>query len=42
MIAAPAKPSGLIEIVLLGGISVRVDAQVDDRALRRVLATLRG
>jgi transposase len=42
MIAAPAKPSGLIEIVLLGGISVRVDAQVDDRALRRVLAALRG
>ena len=42
MIAAPAKQSGLIEIVLLGGISVRVDAQVDDRALRRVLAALRG
>jgi transposase len=36
------QPSGLIEIVLLGGISVRVDAQVDDRALRRVLAALRG
>ena len=37
----PAR-SGLIEIVLPGGISVRVDAQVDDRALRRVLAALRG
>jgi hypothetical protein len=41
IIAAPAQPSGLIEIVLPGGISVRVDAQVDDRALRRVLTALR-
>jgi transposase len=40
--AASTQPSGLIEIVLPGGISVRVDAQVDDRALRRVLAALRG
>ena len=39
---ASAKPSGLIEIVLPGGATVRVDAQVDDRALRRVLAALRG
>ena len=31
---------GLIEIVLPGGASVRVDAQVDERALRRVLAAL--
>ena len=40
--AASTKQSGLIEIVLPGRISVRVDAQVDDRALRRVLAALRG
>ena len=37
-----AAPSGLIEIVLPGGASVRVDAQVDEPALRRVLAALRG
>jgi transposase len=35
-------PLGLIEIVLPGGPSVRVDAQVDEQALRRVLAVLRG
>jgi transposase len=39
---APAIPSGLIEVVLPGGASVRVDAGVDERALRRVLAALRG
>jgi transposase len=39
--AASTQRSGLIEIVLPGGISVRVDAQVDDRALRRVFAALR-
>ena len=33
---------GLIEIVLPGGVSVRVDAQVDARALRRVLGALEG
>jgi transposase len=32
---------GLIEIVLPGGTSVRVDARVDDRALRCVLGALR-
>ena len=37
-----SRPSGLIEIALPGGVAVRVDAQVDDRALRRVLAALRG
>ena len=37
-----AGPSGRIEIVLPGGPSVRVDAQVDEQALRRVLAVLRG
>ena len=33
-------PDGLIEIALPGGVSVRVDAQVDSGALRRVLAAL--
>ncbi|HEX4172880.1 MAG TPA: transposase [Acetobacteraceae bacterium] len=37
-----AQAAGLIEIVLPNGSSVRVDAQVDERALRRVLAVLRG
>jgi transposase len=35
-------PEGLIEVVLPSGISVRVDAQVDAQALRRVLDALRG
>ena len=35
-------PSGLIEIVLPGGTSVRMDAGVNEPALRRVLAALRG
>jgi transposase len=39
MIAAP-RAEGLIEIILPGGASVRVDAQVDGRALRRVLGAL--
>ena len=50
--AMPADPSpattlnsmkhsdGMIEIALPGGVSVRVDAQVDSGALRRVLAAL--
>jgi transposase len=33
-------PDGMIEIALPGGVSVRVDAQVDSGALRRVLAVL--
>lgn len=40
---APEKspqPEGLIEIMLPGGVSVRVDAHVDARALRRVLGVL--
>ena len=40
---APAsmnRPDGTIEIALPGGVSVRVDAQVDSSALRRVLAAL--
>jgi transposase len=36
-----AARSGLIEVVLPGGASVRVDGCVDERALRRVLAALR-
>jgi hypothetical protein len=37
-----AQPSGRIEIVLADGTAVRMDAQVDEVALRRVLAVLRG
>jgi transposase len=38
---AVSRTRGLIEIVLPGGASVRVDAHVDDRALRCVLGVLR-
>lgn len=38
----PPRPDGLIEIVLPGGVVVRVDTQVDGRALRRVLVALEG
>jgi transposase len=39
----PAQPRcGLIEIVLPNGPTIRVDAQVDEHALRRVLGVLRG
>ena len=38
---SPVEPLGLIEITLPGGASVRVDARVDERALRRVLKVLR-
>ena len=41
-LVALAQPAGLIEIALPSGASVRVDAQVDERALRRVLRALRG
>ena len=40
--SASARPEGLIEIVLPGGTMVRMDAQVDARALRRVLSVLDG
>ena len=36
------RPEGLIEIVLPDGVTLRVDAQVDGRALRRVLGALEG
>jgi transposase len=45
VLAGPIMPgagsSGLIEIALPNGASVRVDAKVDERALRRVLRVLR-
>jgi len=42
-LAGPIMPSaGLIEIVLPSGATIRVDAQVDEHALRRVLSVLRG
>jgi transposase len=47
-LAGPAEPpslprlEGLIEIVLPDGVTLRVDAQVDGRALRRVLGALEG
>jgi transposase len=37
---APARAGGMIEIVLPSGVSLRVDAEVDGRALRRVLEAL--
>jgi len=40
--AAPCAAPGRIEIMLPGGVSLRVDAEVDSRALRRVLAALEG
>ena len=39
---SPAPAAGSIEILLPGGVSVRVDADVDSRALRRVLGALQG
>jgi len=36
----PADPDGRIEIMLSGGAKVRVDAKVNEGALRRVLAAL--
>jgi transposase len=40
--AAPLHVAGLIEIVLPGGVVLRVDAHVDGRALRRILGALEG
>jgi transposase len=36
------RPANLVEIALPNGTTIRVDAQIDPRALRRVLAALRG
>lgn len=38
--AFPPRVEGLIEVVLPGGVLIRVDADVDARALRRVLGAL--
>jgi transposase len=38
----PPRPEGLIEIILPDGVSLRVDALVNAKALRRVLDALRG
>ena len=38
--AAPPRPDGLIELVMPNGMSVRRDAHVDCRALRRILGAL--
>jgi hypothetical protein len=40
MAVTPPHPAGLIEIVLVSGVTLRVDAQVDAVALGRVLAVL--
>jgi hypothetical protein len=40
--ALPTRSAGLIEIILPDGVSLRVDAQVNVEALRRVLDVLRG
>lgn len=39
---ALAERVGVIEIDLPGGVRVRVDSSVNEKALRRVLSTLRG
>ncbi len=41
-LSTPARPQGLIEVVLPGGVMLRVDAHVDGRALRHILAALEG
>jgi transposase len=38
----PVRPAGLIEIMLSGGVTVRVDAGVNKYALRRVLDAMAG
>jgi hypothetical protein len=37
-----SRTEGLIEVMLPSGVSVRVDAHVDARALRRVIGALEG
>ena len=41
-VEAPVRPAGLIEIVLSGGVTVRVDGGVNKQALRRVLDAMAG
>jgi transposase len=40
--SAPIRTGGMIEIMLPNGVSLRVDAEVDGRMLRRVLDALHG
>jgi transposase len=40
--AAEAEPRGMIEIVLAGGVRVRVDAGVSEAALKRVLSAVKA
>lgn len=40
--ARPLRPGGRIEVMLPDGVVLRVDAEVDAAALRRVLEALRG
>jgi transposase len=40
--AVPARPEGLIEIVLSEGVTLRVDGGVNQHALRRVLDAMAG
>lgn len=40
--SSPPRADGLIEILLPDGVTLRVDAAVDGRALRRVLGALEG
>lgn len=40
--AAGAEQRGMIEIVLVGGVRVRVDAAISEAALRRVLSALKA
>ena len=40
--AVPARPEGLIEILLPAGVTLRVDGGVNQHALRRVLDAMAG
>jgi transposase len=41
-VAVEAAPGGMIEIILAGGVRVRVDAGVSEAALKRVLAAVKA
>jgi len=41
MASPESRAAGIIEIELVGGIKVRVDASIDEAMLRRVLAVIR-
>lgn len=40
--ASEAEPRGVIEIILVGGVRVRVDTGVSEAALKRVLAAVKA